>query len=366
MFPWFTWKYGILTITSLCLFIVLLHRVFNSRFYVLKRSFFVLFLFLFLIVWWTSLDANLLGKINAGLTFLIMSLVICLKDDCKIELFNYITKWFAILLGVSLLFYILFLLRIPLRNFAIAYNESLHSNYIFDNYYAFIVPSYRLLFYTRFQSVFLEPGHLTMGLAVLLFVNKYNIKNKYVLILILAQIFTLSLAGYIVMIVGFLTQFFISNKIGKEAVKKMIFAIFIAISGYYVINNIFSDNAIETAILERLEFSNETIAGNNRTSISFDNIYKQVIESPNKWTGIEWNQYAYDGNSGVKKYLVTYGIIGIVFVLLFYISFAFFYRNKKVFALVFITLLLLYQNAYPLWWCVCLCVILGTPYLRKE
>lgn len=366
MYPWFTWTYKPIVVTAIAFIIALLHAIFQNKQYTFKYKHLLPIFFFFLIISWESLNSNLFGKINYGLNFIIISLIICLKDNSKIELLNYITKWFAILLLISLSCYILFLFQAPLPHTALSYKESLHENYIFDNYYTFIVPAIRFISYTRFQGVFLEPGHLTMGLVILLFANKYDIKNKYVLILILAQIFALSLAGYVLMCIGF--SFFIlsSASINRKIIQKTIFVTIIFIGGVFIVNHLFSDNVIDTAILERLEYSNGTIAGNNRTSSYFDNIYNQVINSPDKWTGVEWDHNAYGGNSGFKKYVVTNGIIGVLLVILFYTSIIFNIKSRTMIGLSLVLFLLLYQNAYPTWWCVCLSVIIGIPNLKND
>lgn len=366
MYPWFTWSIKPIIITSVTFAVIVIHTVFHNKYYILKSKYLVSLFFLFLMIAWESLNSNFFGKMNSGLTFIAMSSIICLKDNYKIELVNYITKWFAILLGISFLCYVMFLFNIPQYHEIYAYKEALHEGYVFDNYYTFVVPTIRFFSYTRFQSIFLEPGHLTMGLAILSFINRYNIKNKYVLILILVQLFTLSLAGYVLLCLGFLFFTFSSLSINKEKIQRFIFITTIVAGSIFLVNSIFSNNVIETAILNRLEYTNGVITGDNRTNSYFDNIYNQVIDSPDKWTGIEWNQYAYGGNSGYKKYIVSHGIIGVCLVLLFYTFTILNIRERETAGLALILYSLLYQNAYPTWWCVFLSVILGTSYLQSK
>ena len=106
MYPWFTWSIKPIIITSVTFVVIVIHTVFHNKYYILKSKYLVSLFFLFLMIAWESLNSNFFGKMNSGLTFIAMSSIICLKDNYKIELVNYITKWFAILLGISFLCYV--------------------------------------------------------------------------------------------------------------------------------------------------------------------------------------------------------------------------------------------------------------------
>ena len=110
MYPWFTWSLKPIIITSVTFVVIVIHTVFHNKYYILKSKYLVSLFFLFLMIAWESLNSNFFGKMNSGLTFIAMSSIICLKDNYKIELVNYITKWFAILLGISFLCYVMFLI----------------------------------------------------------------------------------------------------------------------------------------------------------------------------------------------------------------------------------------------------------------
>ena len=126
MYPWFTWSIKPIIITSVTFVVIVIHTVFHNKYYILKSKYLVSLFFLFLMIAWESLNSNFFGKMNSGLTFIAMSSIICLKDNYKIELVNYITKWFAILLGISFLCYVMFLFNIPQYHEIYAYKEALH------------------------------------------------------------------------------------------------------------------------------------------------------------------------------------------------------------------------------------------------
>lgn len=192
MYPWFTFEYenaylslGALGITA---FVGLRTKIFQRN----KSSIIVSLLFLFLYLW-LSKHSNIFGSLELVIQWLILCYIVSLQYEYKIQLIDFITKWFAILMSISLVAYILFLSGVPFPGTIVEYQQ-----YFMDNHYFFLQKE---MF--RFQSVFLEPGHMTMGLAPLLFINKYNLKNRYVLILFIAQMLSLSLAGYMMMIIGY-------------------------------------------------------------------------------------------------------------------------------------------------------------------
>ena len=131
-----------------------------------------------------------------------------INDELKSDILKFITNGMAILVGVSLLFYILFLFGVQLPYTTLRDSKLGYGGL---NYYAFIT-SDQLLEYFRFKSIFAEPGHLTMGLIPLLYVNRLNLRNKSVLVIFIAELFTLSLAGYITLITSVVIYSFHRSK----------------------------------------------------------------------------------------------------------------------------------------------------------
>ena len=112
---------------------------------------------------------------------------------------------------------------------------------------------------------------------------------------------------------------------------------------------------------------NGEIAGNNRVSAEFDKVYQYFICSSKVWTGNELiDLTAYGGIAGYKKYLVQNGIIGLLFTLLVYGYNYLMCFKYKVAIFTLILLMLLFQNAYPYWFCVMSTYILGCDNLRKQ
>lgn len=355
MYPWYMWENNLTIITSLltAFFSVILF-VFDKNKIALTDVKIGLVLCITAALLWHYIVSAGLSLILYYVSWIVL---ILLKDEYKCKLLQFITKWFAVLLLISLLFYIAFLFGISTSPSFIEYQ----GRYPTLNYYFFTLPIDQFEFY-RFKSIFMEPGHLTMGLVPLILANRFDLKNKYVLILFVVELFSFSLAGYITLFIGYLLMNFSFQRM------KYLFigAAFIAVSLFVLERNGFSE-MLDNFLWDRLEYKDGNIAGNNRTSLEFDMVYKSVMNSTDKWTGRnDVDVLAFGGNSGYKKYIVTDGIIGLVLALAIYLYQFVVYKKYLVGVFTLILLLLLFQNAYPFWFAVMSMYILGTCNLKRS
>lgn len=358
MYPWFFWNFpvqyfsplgAIYTIVLLFKGEILSHRLKISS---------TIFLF-FVLYQWIDKYNNFFSHIESLSNWIIFLGIFSIKEEFRAEIISFITKWFSILLGVSLFFYIIHNLGVSLPSGSIQRANALKS---FTNYYFFLSIDGQM----RFQSIFFEPGHMTMGLAPLLFLNRYNYRNKYVIILLLAQLFSFSLAGYIVMAIGYTYVVLFSsqnNRFWKIVLPVLIFSVFL-----YLVQLIYSDDLFNDLIMARLEWTGTSIAGDDRSGDYLDYVYDRVRNSSSKWTGEEWiSEKSEKGVAGFKLYFVMYGIIGTLLCIISYIKAVFISRSNLIWkaGLLLILFLLLYQNAYPLWWCLLIQLVLGLSYLKS-
>ena len=233
----------------------------------------------------------------------------------------------------------------------------------YTNYYAFIDIEGSI----RFQGPFLEPGHMTLGVAPLLFLNLYNVKNKYVLFLFLSQLFSFSLAGYIILIIGY-TIVLLTANLNRKLINFLLPIVLFA-GVLLLAATVYKEDLFKELILERLEWDGTSIAGDNRSSDFLDSEYDRLTHSDQKWFGTEWEaESSSKGVAGYKLYFVQYGIIGILLVLLSYIyaNRVLSKKNTSEWGFLLILLLILYQNAYPLWWCLLIEVVCGNAYLNEQ
>ena len=153
----------------------------------------------------------------------------------------------------------------------------------------------------RFQSVFLEPGHMTMGLAPLLFVNKYNLKNRYVLILFIAQMLSLSLAGYMMMMIGYGILFLFDKQSKKSKLISVLLSVILISSIASFMQNSFENNIFDDLIFRRMQFENGHFVGDNRSSIYLDRQFEDVVSSSDILTGRYFNaEMSEKGVAGYK------------------------------------------------------------------
>lgn len=359
MYPWFTFEYenaylslGALGITA---FVGLRTKIFQRN----KSSIIVSILFLFLYLW-LSKHSNIFGSLELVIQWLILCYIVSLQYEYKIQLIDFITKWFAILMSISLVAYILFLSGVPFPGTIVEYQQ-----YFMDNHYFFLQKE---MF--RFQSVFLEPGHMTMGLAPLLFINKYNLKNRYVLILFIAQMLSLSLAGYMMMMIGYSILFLFDKQSKKSKLISVLLSVILISSIASFMQNSFENNIFDDLIFRRMQFENGHFVGDNRSSIYLDRQFEDVVSSSDILTGRYFNaEMSEKGVAGYKKFIVQFGLIGCVLLILSFFStlklLVYKYR-RNAFLLVVMILLLLLQNAYPTWWCIVIAMICGTAFMQNK
>lgn len=182
----------------------------------------------------------------------------------------------------------------------------------------------------RFHSIFLEPGFIGSMLSFLLFAIKYNFSKWYNKVLLVALLFSLSLAGYMMTFIGYIIYLLVE---GKSLKKIVVFSILISIVYIVSIEYNNGDNLVNRSIIERLQPDEEKgIAGNNRTGSGTEFYYQQAINNGSIWMGLGIEKVnkinagsstsaGYDTNirgAGYKVYFVTRGIISALFFLAFY------------------------------------------------
>lgn len=304
----------------------------------------------FLMFMWIKKDGNFFGLAEGVLNAIIFGMILNLKEELMVDSLNFITKWLALIVFVSGVFYILFLLGINLPHTTLSLSENARRDNL-ENYYFFVFASE--MFGTRFHSIFLEPGYLTLGVAPLLFIYKYDVKNKYILLLLLSQLLSFSLAGLILLFFGF----FYCALCGKEKGKlqKIMGGILVLLLGFVILYNLFGYEYFYNTIFSRLIIEDGTLSGYNRSSLYLDSVYDSMMKTSSLWTGTYFDvSLSEKGVSGYKLFAVQNGIIGVALVVLAYVSLV---GIKKIgfnylTGFIILCLLLLYQNSYPESMCI--------------
>lgn len=287
------------------------------------------------------------------------------KPSYKKDLLLSISKWFGIILGISLIAFILWLILPipPVTILSEPFGYMDHANYIF-----FIRPFVDQDI-VRFSGPFIEPGHVGMIGALFLYANRFNFKNNKLLILILLGVlFSLSLAGYVLLVLGY----WLSK--GMSLTKQIILVV--ACLGLYITITDFwagGNNPINEQIFSRLEYDNQKgIKGNNRSLNSSEEYLSQMIINGDILVGIGTQKYeelerkGTIGGTGITLALIMYGIFGIMMVLIYYLTIALLSVNRKYALKFFLLIVACYlQRSYPHWLAWLVPYITGTGVLSS-
>ena len=313
-----------------------------------------------------------LYKLNAGFAQVFTQIpsqlipimcIVCIADEYKEKTLYYITKWYARLILLSLLIYVLTLL-IPIPSFGnIEFAPEV--DYGFFSNYLFYVKSMMNVAeggFVRFNGPFLEPGYVGMIGAFLLFANRFDFKKKENKIILISVLLSMSLAGWMLTLIGYILNLF---HIGKISISRLVFSLLFIISFLYIGQSYNGgDNMINNEILSRLEYDEEKgFSGNNRNSLAITTLAIEIWRGntdvlffgyPQK-TFLQYEDYELIG-SGFDHFLVHHGLLGVLLGLSFYI-FAIITAKDRKFALLFFIFVLFsfWRRCYAHWfsWIIC-------------
>lgn len=314
--PWLIWpledKYVILSSVFFALS-MFVGKMMEKDFY--PRKDFILPLLLYILL--CSYQALTQGKninayvVNLFYIFSFYSIFSVGLDEVK-RFCDLLAKTMGGFLIVSMFFFLLYLLGFSLPSTNAAYANI----YSYVNYYIFLIDD-RVLFdiIPRFQSIFLEPGHLGTMSAMILFTQIGKWKRWYNISLLFATLISFSLAAYGILVPIIFLGLWIR---GKQIVKKALYAVVIlaivTIGSFYYNNG---DNLLHNLIMLRLEVNEEgKLAGDNRVTEDFMRDYESLLSSSDVLTGRDRNRETF-GNSGFRVYIYDYGLIGLVLLIAF-------------------------------------------------
>jgi len=208
---------------------------------------------------------------------------------------------------------------------------------------------------SRFKGLCPEAGNMGTLCAFMLFAT-WKIKSTKIpfFVCLVCGLISLSLAYYI-----FLFVFLITNI--KPNPKNLIIGLVVFSAFLLIFKDFFEDR-----LVERLMSVDSIEELDNRTTDTFERYFKRAFYEGELWLGVGAHNIPHQvtdqplyggregGNSGVKKFIYEYGIIG--FVLLFYIYNIIYYRKCKK--------MLLYHDwvyLFVFWACIYKSVIFTSP-----
>jgi hypothetical protein len=263
----------------------------------------------------------------------------------QLDLLNSITRWFSwLLLPSIIIFLILSFADIPhLGTIAPpdrGDNRAIYGEFL--NYVFYARRNYKLYSFSfiRFNGPFIEPGHLGMISAFLLYANRYDFKKIEIWIIFVALLLSLSLAGYVLLLIGYVLM-------NLQNIKQTIITFIILLSSIYIIMQYYEDNPFTELIINK--FTNS--ASENYVDVRFNDdtnyFFTKYLKEGKLIIGT--NKILPQG-AGYKTYILHYGIIGAILVFLFYFLVSCFAVKKRYAYCFFLLISLAFmQRTYPMW-----------------
>lgn len=355
--PWVTWVSPNFNIALMSLFLVsrVPYICFKIDFSTLVS---VCSLIIFGFIYCQFFIIGIKSSIFILLNVILPLVVLVLFDSNERSIFlKRLIWWFSAIIAVSIAYFLLhFIIDLPY----FIYYSSNDFYAPFKNYILFVIESeHDFGWFTRFQSIYTEPGHLSMICAILLYINEYSLKKWQNIVMTIGLIWSFSLAGFILYFIG-LTLFLICR---SKNISKTIFKIIASFSllivmgiAYYSPTN---NDMLSVMILSRLEFDeSKGISGNNRNSSVFDNYYDNFLKSDKVLMGIGKDEmrrtfYA-TGNSSYKNHVIENGIIGTLAIFFLMTMFLFCYPSRMGFGLMLLLIASFIQRPYFMWAIECM------------
>ncbi|MDY4410545.1 MAG: hypothetical protein SPE56_06965 [Prevotella sp.] len=260
------------------------------------------------------------NNINFLVGGLLSSLIIFSVFSLKPEVRTRLARQFSVLMGciliVSIPTWLLFVIGFPLPSFTI---EPPNGLYTFDNYFFFLSGDNEFEIMPRFQSIFLEPGHVGTMCALMLFTQVGNWRKWYNILMIVALLLSFSLAAYVLFVIIIFTSMWMKGKrIFLKLLSVAVLIVGVGIGSYFYNDG---DNLVNQLILARLEMDDTgKLAGDNRVTPQFEGQYDDFIKSDDILFGRDYNiDKVGFGNSGYRVFIYNYGLVGVLLMVVFYL-----------------------------------------------
>lgn len=282
--------------------------------------------------------------------------VLCVRDNYKSQILQSITKWYAYLMGLSMILFVLCnIVHLP------SLGTLYHDNENYGGFANYIFYVQQLSGSFRFNGPFLEPGHLGMIGAFILMANNFQIKNKYSILILISIALSLSLAGYMLVFVGYVFCAYHTGKLKIGRVVMFVTFLLTFVVGAQTYNN--GDNIINENIISRFESDEERgFAGNNRASYTVMLLFENVLEDRQLLLYGYDRQFQQDNedmfvrSNGLVFFIVKHGIIGVLITFMFYAYLAVKAEDKRFATLFFLYIFIcFFQRTYYNWipWILC-------------
>lgn len=268
--------------------------------------------------------------------------------DIKRCLMKLLTKSLGWILAFSLPWWVLYLCGVPLPHAPMFFDGTF---YIHTNYYLFQVNSEYQDILHRFACVFQEPGHLATTCVLLMAANRFNFHRWDILLMLAAVLFSLSLAGYM-MLAGGYGLFLMVNSRRRVLYLSLFSALIVAVS-IYAYQTKKENGVLYQFIFSRLEYQGGKMKGNNRFTGTLELQYRYMEADGRIWWGegkqLNENGRITDwtvGSAGWKRYIAWNGYVGAFLTLL--LLFSYVTKSREIICFLVLYLLANVIRDYPL------------------
>lgn len=301
--PFYIWHTGILGILPIVTtFLILINKRMTSK---KNINFFVVLFILYLYV---GIRGNY--TIIGIIVILSMLPLVLLKNFFFKEIFENFFRIFSILIGISLVVYILVMfLGINLPHSSIPPLNPLKAEFTEYDKYPFLVMcrSYGI-YQPRFEGYFDEPGVIGTISATLLATKRFDLKDKYSWPILLAGLLSLSLFFYVIMLIYIILYGSWKSRLSLLLISSILFVI------------LYNNEIVNSLLFSRFELKDGGLSGDNRKLGLSESWYKSFTASSSYWFGLG-NQSHIKYNSGGASYTDLIIDYGFIFLFIYCVSF---------------------------------------------
>ena len=319
-------------------------------------------LWLPLVIWLVYFFSSINGELYFGLLGLMILCGFCvLPNIVKANIYRKYRLWIIVMSILGIIAYLSYSLNLGLPYKIVDfYSVGVEGLYI-DYFFSVLLKG---VFDLRLCGLFNEPGFLGTIIALILIIEKCNLKKVGNVIMLIAGVLTFSFAFYVILII-----YFLMRMLKRPLTVIAIFSIFAVFMNY--IQNIRFENSQVQYIVNRFVFDKSTgrFAGDNRTSEDFDIAYQRMIYDGDLLLGKGLNSMVKKDytSSSYKSLIYKHGLLGFVIIVgsLFVASFPIAKRNKKALLFLICFFISIYQrpNVYTLTY---FCLLFGGLSYIKE
>ena len=250
---------------------------------------------------------------SVGILLIAQWVLFCLlPSDAKKYSFKVFMKvWFIICL-VGIFCFLFYILKVPVPYQEVPYYFSGNSLKYINYGLSFLYQNSDMV---RLCGLCNEPGYLGTFCALILCVDRMNLKKFSNIVIFMAGLLTFSAAFYMIVIIYSALKVITAAHENKNMKKKILYysgVALVLLSYFIILPNIQTGDIAIDKTLQRLTITSEGLSGDNRTTAEFDALYDSVMAS-NPLFGMG-NGYVSKTTSGgslsYKVKIVNYGIIG--------------------------------------------------------